>query len=336
MSDIFEYITFCREENSIHELALSTSVFLKNCNCDVTLFRHNSFPDSIKILNTNNKQSLEQWCNRLKKIVSGSFGSAITEDGFNYYFSDLKFDSETVYIIATKSGQRNIDEILKTWQILTSIQQKNVDSSKQDVINNYGNLISQLLHDVQFLIDNNESRDDQVLKRIEYQKKLNKELLFYIRDFDLFKTEIDVGNLIQDSLKLLDMEPGSIKLKLENSALKINVDVELFSGTFNEIVKNAIREVEYDLSKILIKTYNVSSESPFLTENWIVFEVLDQGKGISDDFIPFVSRPFFTTHKDEGHPGFGLANAEKIIKAHNGFLDIETGNGTKIKIYLPI
>ena len=39
-----------------------------------------------------------------------------------------------------------------------------------------------------------------------------------------------------------------------------------------------------------------------------------------------------------GNSGFGLAIVEKIIKAHQGFVEIysEKGQGTQVKIYLPV
>jgi signal transduction histidine kinase len=191
------------------------------------------------------------------------------------------------------------------------------------------------MHDIQSLIDSNASTNKETLQRINYQKKVNKDLLFFIRDFDIFKSEIPLKNFIRDSLHLIDLKAESIKIDMQDENLILKIDVELFSETFNVVVKNALRAVENDLSKIEINIYSQPSESPFLKLSWLIFEVIDYGNGIAEEFEPFITKPFFTTHKHDGHTGFGLSNAQKILNAHKGFWEISTGKATKVKIYLP-
>lgn len=335
MSITNDYLAFCKDVNSAYHLTTSTYDFLTKNDCKVTLFQHRLALNPIEIIKTNHNKSIEEWCENFRNINSNPLNLSVSDGEFNYYFSGLNFNTETIYIMAIDSIQSDFKEVLTVWLSLINIQQKTHYSSKKDVENVYGNLISQLMHDVQSLMDSNKSTDKEIINRLSYQTKLNKNLLFYIRDFDLYKTEIALGNFVEDSLKMIDIKPGSIKTDIEDSDLKLNIDVELLSDTLNAIIKNATRATDYNLSKIEIKIYSEPSGSPFLDQQWLVFEITDKGNGISEDFAPFVSKPFFTTHKHDGHPGFGLTNSEKILNAHNGFVDIKTGEGTTVSIYVP-
>jgi signal transduction histidine kinase len=47
--------------------------------------------------------------------------------------------------------------------------------------------------------------------------------------------------------------------------------------------------------------------------------------------------PFYSSHKDEGMRGLGLAIVRDIVKAHGGKMEIKSspGRGTAIILYLP-
>ena len=180
-----------------------------------------------------------------------------------------------------------------------------------------------------------DNKNKDLSKKIDYQNRLNKNILFYIRDFDLFKSEIAINKLIKDSLALIGIKDDQFYIEMQDPELEIMVDVELFSDAFNQILKNAIDEIGCDYSKLKLKVYSLPSNSPFINNNWVVFEVEDKGKGISEDFIPYVTNPFFTTKKYKALCGFGLSNTKKIIEGHDGFLEIKSGNGTIVKITIP-
>jgi two-component system cell cycle sensor histidine kinase/response regulator CckA len=65
--------------------------------------------------------------------------------------------------------------------------------------------------------------------------------------------------------------------------------------------------------------------------------VTDNGLGMDKNSINRAFEPFFTTKGMAHRTGLGLASTYGIIKAHGGFIDIESekGQGTTIKIYIP-
>lgn len=96
-------------------------------------------------------------------------------------------------------------------------------------------------------------------------------------------------------------------------------------------------------------TLSISATNQFLDEqsvrlNWeakvgayLVITISDTGTGISPEIIERIFEPFFTT-KELGHgTGLGLSTAIGIVKAHGGFLTVqsEVGEGSQFQVYLP-
>ncbi len=67
----------------------------------------------------------------------------------------------------------------------------------------------------------------------------------------------------------------------------------------------------------------------------VEIRVADSGKGISEENLPRIFDPFFSTKKKG--TGLGLAITAKIIEAHEGDISVESypGRGTIFNIRLP-
>ena len=112
----------------------------------------------------------------------------------------------------------------------------------------------------------------------------------------------------------------------------------MFAKGFNEIILNALEACENEVQKVSVNINEQQQRSPLLDFNWLKIEIVDTGRSIIEDFLPYIREPFFTTLKHEGHTGFGLNTAEKIFKEHGGSFDINTveETGTTVTIFLPM
>lgn len=72
--------------------------------------------------------------------------------------------------------------------------------------------------------------------------------------------------------------------------------------------------------------------------NCVVITVRDEGCGIPEEILNRVCDPFFTTKRDIGGVGLGLAISTLIVDQHGGTMEFDTapGEGTTVKIELPI
>jgi two-component system NtrC family sensor kinase len=96
------------------------------------------------------------------------------------------------------------------------------------------------------------------------------------------------------------------------------------------ILVNASEAVSEN-GEVLFRTLNPDEEH-------IRIEITDNGVGISEDDIPHIFEPFFSTKEKESGIGLGLAIVHGIIQSHKGKTDVksELGKGTTISITLPL
>ena len=69
---------------------------------------------------------------------------------------------------------------------------------------------------------------------------------------------------------------------------------------------------------------------------FVTFEVRDEGPGMSESVLAQAFEPFFST-KFAGR-GLGLPVALGVVRAHEGGLDVtsQLGRGTTVRIFLPV
>lgn len=68
---------------------------------------------------------------------------------------------------------------------------------------------------------------------------------------------------------------------------------------------------------------------------WLRIKVTDTGRGIPVEYRDRIFDPYFTTRNDG--TGMGLALCEKIVRQHDGTIDLKTGaEGTTFSVILPI
>jgi CitB family two-component system sensor histidine kinase CitS len=69
----------------------------------------------------------------------------------------------------------------------------------------------------------------------------------------------------------------------------------------------------------------------------IIFEIADNGKGISEEHLPNLFERGFTSKTGTEPRGFGLSNAEEAVTEMNGMIEVQSQPeyGTIFTVYLP-
>lgn len=176
---------------------------------------------------------------------------------------------------------------------------------------------------------------------------LVKQLLAFSRRQTLQPRVIRLADAIEDVAALLRRLLGqrvALELDLELPSHMIRVDPVQFDQVVVNLALNA-RDAMPQGGRLTIRTSNITLYRPMVRGQevippgrYAVVEVADTGIGIAADDLPRLFEPFFTTRKEAGGTGLGLATVYGIVRQTDGFISVESvsGEGTTFRIYLPI
>jgi len=185
-----------------------------------------------------------------------------------------------------------------------------------------------------------EAEMNNVIGQIKKMSSIINHMRIFTRQTDASELEMaDINTIILNTLKLSEQQLKnhniSLVKELTSRELKIvchpirleQVLLNLLSNAHHAVLSSGKKEMI-----INIKTYSDEGEK------YAVFEISDNGTGISDYVKEKLFHPFFTT-KDPGKgTGLGLSVTKKLIEEHNGKIEVEStkGEGSTFKVFLPL
>ncbi|TQF81298.1 response regulator [Elioraea sp. Yellowstone] len=176
---------------------------------------------------------------------------------------------------------------------------------------------------------------------------LVKQLLAFSRRQTLQPRVIRLADAIEDIAALLRRLLGqrvALELDLELPSHMIRVDPVQFDQVIVNLALNA-RDAMPQGGRLTIRTSNIVLYRPLVRGQEVIppgryamVEVSDTGVGIAPDDLPRLFEPFFSTRKEAGGTGLGLATVYGIVRQTDGFISVEStlGEGATFRIYLPI
>jgi nitrogen-specific signal transduction histidine kinase len=178
---------------------------------------------------------------------------------------------------------------------------------------------------------------------------LTQQLLAFSRSQPAQPRVVEVNALVND------LERSVLRLLGENITITcellppdrpahIRIDQSQFTQIMLNIALNA-RDAMPEGGSLILKTdtvtVNATAPHPKMPDlapaDYVVFSLIDNGRGMSEKIKARIFEPFFTTKEERNGSGLGLATCYGLIRQSGGqiMLESELGQGTAAHIYLP-
>ena len=117
--------------------------------------------------------------------------------------------------------------------------------------------------------------------------------------------------------------------------IELSADAAQVEDAVLNLIINALEAIA-DEGEVKVSVRRADSDSEAETQEEAVIEVTDNGRGISEEDIPRIFNPFFTT--TQGGTGLGLPAVRRIARAHGGGIEVRSslGKGSTFTLHLPI
>jgi len=173
---------------------------------------------------------------------------------------------------------------------------------------------------------------DSILKSVERCSAITHRLLGFARRMEVQLVELDLNELVQETLGFLEKEALyrniELILHLADNLPRISSDRGQMQQVFLNIINNALAALE-DEGEIVIASWEEDSDT-------VGVSIRDNGVGMSEETLKSIFDPFFSTKQENG-TGLGLAITYGIVKKMGGDIKVKSkqGEGSIFTVYLP-
>jgi two-component system cell cycle sensor histidine kinase/response regulator CckA len=186
------------------------------------------------------------------------------------------------------------------------------------------------------------------LKRTEEQvqsgARLAKQLLGYARKGRYEVKPTSLNQLVEETAETFGITRKGITIHKELTEGLFDIEVD--RGQMEQVLLNLFINAADAMpkgGKLILKTRHTTHEGikgmiyDARPGNYVLLTVTDTGIGMDKETQERIFDPFFSTKERGRGTGLGLASVYGIIKAHGGYINVESekGHGTTFSIYLP-
>jgi len=185
---------------------------------------------------------------------------------------------------------------------------------------------------------------NDIINEAKMANQIVHEALEFVRPIRLQVEHTAIADVLQTSIALAES-----KIPRRNIDLTVNVDEGLppiqgdqhqLCQLFTNLLINAFEALEGKGRVDISAREGLHEEDPHAagadgTPRTVIVTVTDDGPGVPRELRDRIFNAFFTT-KPQGS-GLGLAIVRKVVDAHDGRIDIQTGSsGTRFQVTLPV
>ncbi len=234
--------------------------------------------------------------------------------------------------------------------LLQAQKMESIGTLAGGVAHDFNNLLMGIQGNVSLMLLNMDSthqchkRLKNIEKQVESGARLTSHLLGYARKGKYEVKSVDLNQLVEETSGAFGRTRKEITIhqELADNLFAIGAD----SGQIEQVLLNLFVNAADAMpggGDLVLKTTNVTHKDMKGTlydprpGEYVLLTVSDTGIGMDKETMERIFDPFFTTKEMGRGTGLGLASAYGIIKAHGGYIEVDSkkGQGTTFTIYLP-
>jgi signal transduction histidine kinase len=183
------------------------------------------------------------------------------------------------------------------------------------------------------------SRGWEIVKRnIGEISNIAQNILYSAKKRDLKCHKVSPGEILRDVVNLFQEKAGAMNIALEYFSdpmlPSVNLDPSSMRRVLSNLVWNALEACKLDQSKDF---HRVIVRADFRDRLSCMFEVEDDGIGMDESTVEKIFKEFYSAKGSDG-TGLGLFVADKIVREHNGKIEVlsSPGKGSTFRVILAI
>lgn len=191
-----------------------------------------------------------------------------------------------------------------------------------------------------------ENNIHEIIRGADRAGKLIKQILTFSRQTEKNVATLRLAIVIKEALKLLRASlPANIDIIQDiDSSLKVRVDPTQMHQVVMNLCTNAYQSlrtdkgcIEVGLHSTHINVHQGIEIGNLSAGDYVCLTVVDNGGGISAEYISRIFEPYFTTKEKNEGTGLGLSVVHGIVTDHGGAVNVKSvvGEGSVFTIYLP-
>jgi len=220
------------------------------------------------------------------------------------------------------------------------------------IAHDINNILTPILMSAQLLrSDDDDAARRELISTIETAVKRGAEMirqvLSFARGVEGRRIVIDIGRLLDDLTTLTgDMLPKGITLEIDRATdlpTTVGDPTQLLQVLVNLVTNAKDAMGASGLLRISATPLDITDQDALASGDaaagsYVTISVEDDGHGMSADVIDRIFEPFYTTKLPSKGTGLGLSTSLAILRAHNGFIQVDStqGRGTRFTVGMPI
>jgi signal transduction histidine kinase len=175
---------------------------------------------------------------------------------------------------------------------------------------------------------------NDLIKEADRSRSIVRNLLDFARESESVSELINLGELVEETLKLasnqIKVSDVKVDISVQPNLPQIRGDKQKLKQVFLNIILNAADAVQKH-GEIKIDVEQADSRG------FLAVHIRDNGCGIADHILPYIFDPFFTAKKPGKGSGLGLSVSHGIVNIHGGRIHVESEEGkyTRFTVLLP-